>query len=274
MKPQIFCFFALFCSLTYSNTAFEIPRSTIVELTEPSTKRIYPLFIKLPRSYGENTTQKYPVIYLTDAWYSFQIVSGASRFPMNSGAMEEAIIVGISYSKGSEGSSSRIRDYTPVKADSWKLETGNAGGHSKFIRDIVFPYIESSYRTEPLRRTFVGNSLGGLLGTYILFNQTEMFNSYIIGSPSVWFNENYILSESLESLKRPVKVYLSVGGLETPEYGQREDMVSGASALADKLKKYEGFGLNLKFSIINGASHSTAFPTTAIQGLDWIFGKS
>ena len=273
MKLFTFVFVFLCSTPLLADTVFEIPRSTVVELQETKTDRVYPLFIKLPRSYHSEVKRKYPVIYLTDAWYSFQIVSGATRFPMNSGVMEEAIIVGISYAKGSRGSASRIRDYTPIKADSWKLETGNADGHISFFKDTVFPHIESHYRASSTQRTFVGNSLGGLLGTYILFTQPDMFSSYIIGSPSLWFNDSYLLSESVKTPASPVRLYLSVGSLESPEYGQSQDMVAGANALADKLNDYKYPNLDLKFSVIEGARHATAFPTTVIQGLDWLYGK-
>ena len=242
-------------------------------MTEPSTKRVYPLFIKLPRSYESNKDKEYPVSYLMDAWYTFQIASGATRFPMNSGEMEEAIIVGVSYSKGSEGASSRIRDYTPSKATGWRLRTGNADGHAKFIREIVFPYIENNYRAKPLERTFVGNSLGGLFGAYILFEHPDMFDSYIIGSPSVWFDKNHILDSRITKSELPIKVYLSVGSLEQPDFGEREDMVIGARQLAEKINTQSGEDTLIKFSLIEGARHSTAFPTTLIQGLDWIYGK-
>jgi predicted alpha/beta superfamily hydrolase len=262
-----------FCSLVFANDGIEIPRSKSVELTETSTKRIYPLFIKLPRSYESNKDKKYPVIYLMDARYSFQIASGATRLPMNSVVMEEAIIVGVSYSKGSRGASSRIRDYTPSKATSWKLQTGNADEHAKFIRETVFPYIEANYRTKLLERTFVGNSLGGLFGAYILFEHPGMFSSYILGSPSVWFDNNHILDSRVTKPELPIKVYLSVGSLEQPEFGEREDMVNGAKQLAEKIKASSGEDTFLKFSLIEGARHATAFPTTLIQGLDWIYGK-
>ncbi len=273
MKSLIYFIVFFFSSLTFADIPFEIPRSTVIELKEPTTDRIYPLFIKLPHSYSSNPDKKYPVIYLTDSWYSFQIVSGATRFPMNSGAMEEAIIVAISYSKGSQGASSRVRDYTPSKAEDWKMETGNAAGHTKFIREVAFPYIETKFRAKPSQRTFIGNSLGGLFGAYILFNNPDMFSSYILGSPSVWFKKNYILSTPVIKSETPIKVYISVGGLEKPEFGEREDMVSGAKKLAEKIGVQGGANLNLKFSIIDGARHTTSFPTTSIQGLDWIYGK-
>ena len=253
--------------------AYTIPRSEVVELEEPISKRVYPLFIKLPRSYRTNKSKHYPVIYLTDAPYSFPLVSGATRFPMNSGTMEEAIIAGISYSKGSKGASSRVRDFTPSKAKDWKLHTGEAKAHLTFIQDIVFPYIESNYRAAPEHRTYVGNSLGGLFGAYVLFTAPETFSAYVLGSPSVWFINHYLLSLSMQSPEHKTKVYLSVGSLESPEFGEREDMVKGAQLLADKITAGASENVKLNFKIIEGATHYTAFPTTSIQGLDWIYGK-
>ncbi len=90
----------IFLSTSVYCKSVEIPRSETVSLIEKSTSRVYPLFIKTPRSYSPNTDKTYPVIYLTDAPYAFQLASWATRFPMNSGAMKKAIIVGISYSKG------------------------------------------------------------------------------------------------------------------------------------------------------------------------------
>lgn len=263
-----------FCSTSVANTPFSIPRSTVVELKDPVSGRTYPLFIKLPKSYNTKREKKYPVIYLTDAWYSFQIVSGATRFPMNSGAMEEAIIVGISYSKGSKGASSRIRDFTPVEDKRWKFNTGEAKKHTQFIHDIVIHHIDNNYRTDMSKKTFVGNSLGGLLGAYILFNQPNIFNHYILGSPSVWFKDNYILSSSVHKSKSQIKVYLSVGNLEKPEFGSKYDMVADAEALAKKIKEQSGSSIDLNFSVVENAKHATAFPTTAIQGLDWIYSIS
>ncbi|XOV79032.1 MAG: alpha/beta hydrolase [Aestuariibacter sp.] len=256
-----------------ASVPYSVPRSEVIKLVEPSSQRVYPLYIKLPRSYKHRPNARYPVIYLTDALYSFPLVSGATRFPMNSGSMQEAIIVAISYSQGSRGSSSRVRDFTPSVAQDWKMKTGNAEGHLAFFKDIVFPYVESKYRIDPENRTYAGNSLGGLFGAYVLFISPETFSSYIIGSPSVWFNDNYLLSLDAQKSTHKTKVYLSVGSLERPQFGEREDMVQGAKLLAEKIQKESPDNVILNFRIIDGASHSTAFPTTLIQGLDWIHGK-
>lgn len=263
----------IFCPVTFAKDAVEIPRSKTVELTDPASKLVYPVFIKTPRSYRSNTDKVYPVIYLTDGMYSFQIASGATRFPMNSGAMEEAFIVSLSYSKGSKGASSRIRDYTPSSADDWKLPTGNSEGHALFMREVVFPYMADNYRVSATERTYVGNSLGGLFGAYILFKHPTMFSSYVLGSPSIWFNNHDLLNLKLNESRSPIKVYISVGSLERPQFGEKQDMVAGATELKNKIVTEAGESVTLKFNIIEDAKHATAFPTTLIQGLDWIYGK-
>ena len=103
----ILCSFALsICQQVLADSAFTIPRSEVFELIDPSSHRTYPIFVKLPRSYDRSKDKKYPAIYLTDAMYSFQVVSGATRFPMNSGVIQEAIIVGISYAAEDIGAAS------------------------------------------------------------------------------------------------------------------------------------------------------------------------
>ena len=94
---------AFMCFKLSANTPYQIPRSSVIELTEPMTNRVYPVFIQLPKSYKKHPEKIYPVIYLTDAPYTFPIVAGATRFPMNSGKMQQAIIVAISYEKALKG---------------------------------------------------------------------------------------------------------------------------------------------------------------------------
>jgi len=272
MKLFLCLAFLLVCFTSIADTPYELPRSSVIELEEKSSGRIYPLFIQLPPSYTANTDQTYPVIYLTDAHYSFPVVSGAMRFPMNSGVMQHAIIVAVSYEKGSAGSNSRIRDFTPTVAKAWKQETGNAKGHMVFLRDAVMPFIENSYRASKTDRTFVGNSLGGLFGAYVLLTEPDLFSNYILGSPSVWFDDSVILNTSFSKPQTKIKVYLSVGEYETPAFGEGQDMVAGAVQLRDKIAAYRSESIEINFAIVSGASHATAFPTTAIQGLDWVYG--
>ena len=153
-----------------------------------------------------------------------------------------------------------------IGINDWQLDTGKAAQHIDFIAEVVFEYIKANYRINPKQRTLVGNSLGGLFAAYVLFTQPNMFESYIIGSPSVWFDNEYILSQPITTAKQDVRVYLSVGSKETPEFGEGQDMVTGANKLAEKIRQSNDEQVQLEFSIIDGAKHATAFPTTLIQG--------
>ncbi|MBB1444173.1 alpha/beta hydrolase [Pseudoalteromonas sp. SG43-3] len=261
----------LICFKLSANTPYEIPRSSVIQLTEPSSKRVYSVYIQLPKSYKNKPDKTYPVIYLADAPYMFPIVAGATRFPMNPGKMQQAIIVAIGYEKGSIGSASRIRDYTPTFTKDWKKQTGNAQGHIKFIKNTVFPYIEQNYRASHTQKTYIGNSLGGLFGATILFTEPNLFSHYIIGSPSIWFDNNALLKFKAHRPKTAIKVYISVGEKETPAFGEGQNMVEGAKQLVQKIDALNSDNIQLKSVVIEGASHATAFPTTAIQGLDWVY---
>jgi len=256
---------------------FHIPRSLVTELIDPISKRSYPLFIKLPKSYAKNMNKKYPVIYLTDANYAFQLVSGATRYPMNANKMEEAIIVGISYAIGSKHDSSRVRDYTPTLSKAWKQHTGGAQQHMEFIENIVFEYISKNYRTDIHNRTFIGNSLGGLFGTYMLLTKPKLFKNYILGSPSYWFDNQAIFRlEAASSQKNAninANVFISIGERETKNLESLYEMVNDAERFYKKMLNWQQPNLRAKMLIISQANHQTAFPTTAIQGLHWILGK-
>jgi len=256
---------------------FEIPRSSVVELQDSNSKRIYPLFIKLPKSYHKNKDKKYPVIYLTDAWYSFQIVSGATRYPMNSGKMVEAIIVGISYAKGSKGDASRVLDYTPSKNHKWKKQTGGALQHMTFIEEDVFNYMAATYRVDAQQRTFVGNSLGGLFGSYILLTKPDMFKNYILGSPSYWFDNKLLFTLADKASRKQddidANVFIAIGERESKALESSYEMVEDAQRFYQTILSWQQKELKAKILVIPEANHQTAFPTTAIQGLYWALAK-
>ena len=134
--------------------------------------------------------------------------------------------------------------------------------------------LRKNFRASSSNRTFAGHSLDGLPGAYALFKHPDMFDNYILGSPSVWYNDNEILQSATIKPSQKVKVYLSVGNLEKPSFGEIQDMVADAESLAKKINENKGENLTLKFQIIEGARHTTAFPTTLVQGLDWVYGRN
>ncbi len=71
----------------YAEGGWEVPRSHVVDLEQTLEDRRYSLFVKLPPGYeeAENQSRIYPVIYLNDGPYTFQVAAGVSHLPMNMG---------------------------------------------------------------------------------------------------------------------------------------------------------------------------------------------
>jgi len=147
----------------------------------------YEISIALPPSYYESDN-KYPVLYLLDSNQFFTVVSGilSSRYNwqkvnMIIEAVPEVILVGIGYptTKYTEVLTYRSRDYTPEIDEEeyiemsdelgcdpeYKPNSGGAAEFHRFIKDILMPYIESSYRVMRLntRRNMNRLRLGCLL---------------------------------------------------------------------------------------------------------------
>ena len=259
---------------------FEIPNTQVVNIEDGRFERSYQLFIKLPNSYSKDDFSEhyYPVIYLTDALTAFPLVSSTTQVPMNAGKMEEAITVGISWQMGISPIDSRVRDYTPTIAADWARTTGGADAHLNFLNSVVFPYIENNFRADAGQRIFSGHSLGGLFGAYILSRKPDTFYGYILGSPSLWFDNKYLLKLTptlqITEAFSAVKVFLGVGSLESPQYsGAANDLVKDTRQYYAQLNALGKNSTTLQIQLITGAIHETAYPATVAQGLNWILGK-
>lgn len=160
-----------------------------IQSVELAEKRI--LNIYLPEGYNKNDTIKYPVVYLLDGsadedfihvvgLYQFYTFPWINRVP-------KSIVVGIA-------SVDRRRDFTyptTIEADKKRYPTtGHSENFINFIQKELQPYIEKKYKTIS-SRTIIGQSLGGLLATEILLKKPELFNQYIIISPSIWWDNGF-----------------------------------------------------------------------------------
>lgn len=254
---------------------FSLPRTKVETLQDPVTRRSYEIHIQLPIKYTPD--KKYPVVYMTDSPYTFPIVVGAARYPANSKKMEDVMYVGISWQSGVSPGFSRQRDYTPTKGvKGYKDPTGEADKQLVFIRKTVIPYVESHYVTDANNRTYLGNSYGGLFGAYILLNEPTIFKNYILGSPSFWWDKKYIFK--LESQTKALaadlsaNVFIAVGAQEFANSDStKNDLLGDARQFHQKLAVRKLKNMKLYIQVIESANHETAFPTTAIQGLWWLF---
>ena len=63
-----------------------------------------------------------------------------------------------------------------------KVTAGGAPEFIRFMRDELWPWLTDNFNVAD-DRTYVGDSMGGLFGTYVLLNHPGVFSRYVIGSP-------------------------------------------------------------------------------------------
>lgn len=252
--------------------------------------RDYPIWVALPASYATHPERRYPVLYVTDALYSFPLVRSVRNLVGQGGRnLEDFILVGLPPQQGMTSRQSRSRDYTPTRPvrhaeDDYSDDViyGGAAHYRDFLATQVLPAVDARYRTDPARRSFAGHSYGGLFGTYVLLTRPEMFQTYILSSPSLWFDNHVIdqLEQAYAHQHRalPARVLLAIGSAETiqpaPLDFNRNDMLKDNQAFADRLRKRGYTGLRVDTAVIDGEDHLTVYPTTLTRALLQVFPGS
>lgn len=265
---------------------YTLENTDVRDVRASTLKRDYQLFVALPDSYAGSTRQ-YPVVFVTDANYAFPIVRNISQRLTRHAGMEETIVVGLSYAKGDTGVYSRRRDYTPTvprrhdyRSDmsGRAIGLGEAPAYARFIASEVFPLIAKHYRADMGRKFFVGHSYGSLLGLQILLTEPRMFEHYILGSPSLWYDAG-ILFDRLEAYGErhrdlPANVYFGIGGLERLAPGKKRaraekdaDMVADLRDFDSALKAHRYPGLRTQVKVFADEDHASVFPLVVTHGL-------
>ncbi len=234
-----------------------------IALDEKRTLNIY-----LPNSYGLDSAKKYPVIYLLDGSIDedFIHIAGLVQFGSFSwiNMLPESIVVGIS-------NVDRKRDFTCPTKDKEHIKQFPTTGHSapfiKFIEQELQPFIERNYRTTP-EKTLIGQSLGGLLATEILFTKPDMFDNYIIVSPSLWWNDEYLIKKRTKPVVYTTnkKIFVAVG--KEGDIMERE-----AKELYERLDKVKKDNTQLYFQFFENQNHGDVLHVAVYSAFEHLFMK-
>ncbi|GAB2538520.1 alpha/beta hydrolase [Spirosoma aerophilum] len=219
------------------------------ELGETRTLNIY-----LPDGYSKDSLANYPVIFLLDgsADEDFIHISGLVQYANFSwvNLLPKSIVVGIS-------NVDRRRDFTyPTTIEKDKKDFPTTGHSTKFIAFIeneLQPFIRKKYSTNP-NRMIIGQSLGGLLATEILFKKPWLFNQYVIISPSLWWDDESLLTVKPAFLqpdfRQKITAFVGVGN-------EGKIMANDVDRLVTILKQDAGKPFSVNFHHFTNENHAT-----------------
>jgi hypothetical protein len=268
---------------------YVIPNTHVHRIRAEKLGREYDLYVSLPPSYAASPDRHYPVLFTTDAPQSFPLIRGLQqRLRASERVLEDAIIVGLGYAVGDDGTHSRRRDYTPsphgdidARPTSAKpVEYGEAEGYRLHLRDEVFPFLEARYRIDPGRRIYAGHSYGGLFGTHVLLTEPTMFQKYILLSPSLWYDRRLMIARERGYAMRhrdlPAAVYFMIGGEETVPDPDTEPFGASRMAMVEDMAEMVGMlrargypSLTVEERVFPGEDHGSVYPPSIRAGMEW-----
>jgi uncharacterized protein len=270
----ILTFSALFTSAQTDNPKpFVLGQIREMNSAELHEKRI--LNVYLPEDYEKDSAAKYPVIYLLDgsADEDFIHIVGLVQFNSFSwiNRVPKSIVVGIA-------TVDRRRDFTyptTIPEDREKYPTtGHSNKFIAFLEKELQPFIEKNYRTNN-SKTIIGQSLGGLVATEILFKKPALFDKYIIISPSLWWDNGSLLNQNPSILQAGfadhTDIYLGVGKEGLTPTKQPRVMEVDANLLAEKITKSKNKNINLYFDYLPQEDHATIMHQAVFNAFRFLY---
>jgi hypothetical protein len=233
------------------------------------------------------------VVYLLDPDVEFGMAENIARTMVNYDTIRPFIIIGIGYQNQNlttmnskefweQWTKNRARDYIPIQVKQGKEEfeggdheyqglnqlTGGSSKFKNFIEKELIPHINRTYRASN-ERALVGHSQAGLFTTWMMLEHPDIFEKYIILSPSLWVEKGKMLKQT-STLQHSNKViaYFAAGSME---HDARGSMVNDLKTFYDSLPKDKG--LKSKLEIIEDENHVSMVPIALTKGLKYLFGK-
>ena len=150
-------------------------------------------------------------------------------------------------------------------------ECGRAADLRAFVGDQLLPFIEAGQSENGHsigERWYVGHSFSALFGLNILLNQPDLFDKWLLASPSIWWDDRAILdveqrrAASGEDLA--ADVFMTAGSLERVSGFSIVDDVTGLTkTLTDRALP----GLRVDAEILDGDGHSNCIGNAVSKGM-------
>lgn len=246
---------------------------------------------------GREPAGGYPVVYVLDGDAIFPVAflhGSALAMQPQDNAATSMLVVGVGYSETTLlDMAARAADYTPPAADysntgdAFAKHFGQADRFLDFLNDELKPAIANDFHIDKANQTLIGHSYGALFGLYALFSQPDSFSSYIVSSPSIWWNKSHILTyfekfkQDQQQITTPIRIRITSGSLEQApsSYAQSNDkrvqmlnsrqMVSNACAISASIDKLGNSNIHIEYQNYPNKTHGTVIMPAIADGITY-----
>jgi predicted alpha/beta superfamily hydrolase len=306
-----------------------IPNTKRLEFVSKINGNRYSLSVALP--YESAPASGYGVLYLLDSDFYF---ASATELVRGIGNVPNVVVVGIGYPidaafshwviarrgpvpgflRNSPPSTiaaflERTYDLTLPASDralaaqalpgSPKQKSSNVGGLTDFLKIIeaeVKPRVASLVHVDLANQTLFGHSFGGLAALHALFIEPQAFRTFIIASPSIWWNDRAVLADEasfaakVSAGRTSPRVLITVGSEErTPPnfpaswgidptagtaFYRMIRMFENTGELAERLKALHGSrDYKVEDAIFDKENHSVTAWAALARGVPFAFDQ-
>ena len=264
--------------LAAASLAFTIPDSEVIDLPTASNGVDYQLYVHVPPACREPQA-KCPAVYMLDAEYSFALAATIVTHLADRQRIRPIVSVAIGYQDKSKYRYNRTRDYTPFpdstpNNDPSRFVSGEGPAFRRVFAREIFPFVEASYPVLASNRTLIGHSYGGLFAVSTMIEEPDLFDNYLIVSPSLWYGEGRMMEQlrlASPDRKMPMRVYLAVGDWEQQPQTMHP-MVGDARTLGEVLDRWGQQQVEYELAVLPEESHASVFPAALSNGLRKLFG--
>ena len=236
-----------------------VDRRQTIEIDSVVLGETREIIVQLPEGYIDTPHRNYPVLYLTDAVWQFDLIAAYMDYHAHWGRIPDHIIVGLF-------NPNRNADLVP-RADYRYPATGNGDLYLRHVRDEVLHQIDANFRTNETRILF-GHSFGGTMTLNQLLTEPDQFDAYIALGSSTWVADRVLFERLERAAERSFGgaiVYMAVGETDGGA------TVPDGELFAARLEELRPQGLNWVFEITPGENHFTNVPEGLHRAITHIY---
>ena len=246
-------------SATTASAQRQISIATVYEIDSATLGETRDIIVSLPDGY-DTSNADYPVLYMLDGGENAEHAIGTMMTLTDVGLVPPMIFVGIV-------STNRSLNFTPSQMPGDE-NSGGADAFLSFLASELMPWVDARYRTNS-HRIFEGHSYGGLFGAYALMEQPDLFDDYIILSPSLWWNGEELTQSAARHFDganyRGKRVYFSIG--DEDGWGMRQELKRFVKAV----ETARSHGLLWEYEEIADEEHMSVRAPAHYRALRYLF---